>query len=62
VFVEVDLASMTQTLLKRKVARYLDYAADGAWEGTFPHCPPLLLLTTTPTRAATFPAGGRTTA
>jgi DNA-binding transcriptional ArsR family regulator len=54
VFVEVDLASMTQTLLKQKVARYLAYAADRAWHGMHPHCPPLLLLTTTATRAATF--------
>jgi hypothetical protein len=54
VFVEVDLASMTQTLLKQKLARYLAYAADHAWEDTFAHCPPLLLLTTTATRAATF--------
>jgi DNA-binding transcriptional ArsR family regulator len=53
-FVEVDLASMTQTLLKQKVARYLAYAADRAWYGVHPQCPPLLLLTTTATRAATF--------
>jgi hypothetical protein len=54
VFVEVDLASMTQTVLKQKVARYLAYAADRAWEGRHPHCPPMLLLTTTATRAASF--------
>nr|WP_275941261.1 replication-relaxation family protein [Planosporangium flavigriseum] len=54
IFVEVDLASMTQTLLKQKVVRYLAYAADRAWLGVHPHCPPLLLLTTTATRAATF--------
>jgi hypothetical protein len=53
-FIEVDLASMTQTLLKEKVARYLAYAADRAWEGIHPYCPPMLLLTTTATRAATF--------
>lgn len=53
-FVEVDLASMTQTLLKQKVARYLAYADDRAWEDRHPHCPPMLLLTTTATRAATF--------
>jgi hypothetical protein len=53
-FIEVDLASMTQTLLKEKVARYLAYAADRAWEGIHPYCPPILLLTTTATRAATF--------
>lgn len=32
-FVEVDLASMTQTVLKQKVARYLAYADDLAWQG-----------------------------
>jgi hypothetical protein len=53
-FIEVDLASMTQTLLKEKVARYLAYAADRTWQGIHPYCPPLLLLTTTATRAATF--------
>lgn len=53
-FIEVDLASMTQTLLKEKVARYLTYAADRAWQGIHPYCPPMLLLTTTATRAATF--------
>ncbi|MFC0533317.1 replication-relaxation family protein [Phytohabitans kaempferiae] len=53
-FIEVDLATMTQTLLKQKLARYLAYVEDRAWEGVYPHCPPLLLLTTTATRAATF--------
>jgi|GEM_PF-1497017 len=53
-FVEVDLATMTQTLLREKVARYLTYAAERAWEGVHPHCPPLLLLTTTASRATTF--------
>jgi hypothetical protein len=53
-FVEVDLASMTQTLLKQKVIRYAAYAADQAWADRHPGCPPMLLLTTTPTRAATF--------
>jgi len=41
-FIEVDLASMTQTLLKEKVARYLAYAAHRAWEGIHPYCPPML--------------------
>jgi hypothetical protein len=54
VFIEVDLATMTQVLLRQKVARYAAYAADRAWEGRWPNCPPLLLLTTTPSRAATF--------
>jgi hypothetical protein len=54
VFVEVDLATMTQVLLRQKVARYAAYAADRAWDERWPNCPPLLLLTTTPSRAATF--------
>jgi hypothetical protein len=53
-FIEVDLASMTQTLLKQKVARYLAYADDLAWQERHPYCPPMLLLTTTPTRAVSF--------
>ena len=53
-FVEVDLASMTQTVLKQKVARYLAYADDLAWQGRYPYCPPMLLLTTTQTRAVSF--------
>ncbi|MEU0156404.1 replication-relaxation family protein [Micromonospora fulviviridis] len=52
-FVEVDLATMSQTVLREKVTRYLAYAEDRAWEGRWPHCPPLLLLTTE-ARAATF--------
>ncbi|WP_425518064.1 replication-relaxation family protein [Polymorphospora rubra] len=56
VFIEVDLASMTQVLLREKVGRYLAYAADRAWDGVWPNCPPLLLLTTTASRAATFVA------
>jgi hypothetical protein len=50
-FIEVDLATMNQTQLRQKVGRYLQYADDRAWEGVWPHCPPLLLLTTTPARA-----------
>jgi len=53
-FVEVDLASMTQTVLKQKVSRYLAYADDLAWPDRYPYCPPLLLFTTTATRLATF--------
>jgi Replication-relaxation len=53
-FVEVDLASMTQTVLKQKVARYLAYADDLAWQEHYPYCPPMLLLTTTATRAVSF--------
>ena len=53
-FIEVDLASMTQTLHKQKVARYLAYAADQVWVDRFRHCPPMLMITTTATRAATF--------
>jgi hypothetical protein len=54
VLIEVDLASMTQTLLRQKVERYLAYAANGGWWNRYDQCPPLLLLTTTPTRAANF--------
>ena len=54
VLIEVDLASMTQTLLRQKVERYLTYAADGGWWDHYDQCPPMLLLTTTPTRAANF--------
>jgi hypothetical protein len=54
VFVEVDLASMTQTVLKQKVGRYLAYADDLVWQDSYPYCPPMLLFTTTGTRAATF--------
>jgi hypothetical protein len=50
-FIEVDLATMSQTKLRAKVGRYLTYADDRAWAGVLPHCPPLLLLTTTVGRA-----------
>ncbi|WP_028192422.1 replication-relaxation family protein [Salinispora pacifica] len=53
-FIEIDLASMTQTQLKAKLDRYRAYARDEAWRGRFPHCPPLLLFTTTAHRAVTF--------
>ncbi|WP_255421169.1 MULTISPECIES: replication-relaxation family protein [Micromonospora] len=53
-FIEVDLASMTQTQLRGKLDRYRAYARDEAWRGRFPYCPPLLLLTTTGHRAVTF--------
>lgn len=53
-FIEVDLASMTQTQLRGKLDRYRAYARDEAWRGRFPYCPPLLLLTTTAHRAVTF--------
>ena len=52
--IEVDLATMAQTKLRDKVRRYLAYAEDRQWAGRWPHCPPLLLLTTTQARAATF--------
>ncbi|SCE68992.1 Replication-relaxation [Micromonospora purpureochromogenes] len=58
-FVEIDLATMTQAVLRDKVTRYLAYAADRAWQDQWPHCPPLLLLTTTDARAATFLAAAR---
>ncbi len=57
VLVEVDLATMTQQRLSYKLARYRDYAADQAWKGVHPHCPVLLVLTTTSARAATFLRG-----
>ena len=57
VLIEVDLATMTQQRLGYKLARYRDYAADQAWRGAHPHCPVLLVLTTTPARAATFLRG-----
>ncbi|NLU81118.1 hypothetical protein HCA58_22805 [Micromonospora sp. HNM0581] len=53
-FVEIDLASMTHTQLKAKLDRYRAYTRDEAWRDRFPHCPPLLLLTTTTHRAVTF--------
>jgi hypothetical protein len=60
--VEVDLATMAQTQLKVKVRRYLDYAQDRMWAGVLPHCPPLLLLTTTEARAANSIIGASTVA
>ena len=55
--IEVDLATMTQTRLREKLGRYLAYADDRAWTWSeWPHCPPLLLLTTTEARARTFVA------
>ncbi|ROO62908.1 protein involved in plasmid replication-relaxation [Micromonospora sp. Llam0] len=53
-FVEIDLASMTQNQLRAKLDRYRAYTRDQAWQGRFPHCPPLLLFTTTAHRAVTF--------
>lgn len=53
-FVEVDLATMAQDRLQAKVTRYRRYTSDGAWEGRHPHCPVLLLLTTSPARAERF--------
>jgi hypothetical protein len=57
VLVEVDLATMTAERLRHKLYRYRDYAADRAWAGRHPHCPVLLVLTTSPARAATFLRG-----
>jgi DNA-binding transcriptional ArsR family regulator len=53
-FVEIDLATMSQSKLREKVGRYLAYAEDREWDGRWPHCPPLLMLTTTRARAVTF--------
>jgi len=41
-------------VLKQKIARYLAYADDLAWQDRHPYCPPMLLLTTTQTRAVSF--------
>lgn len=49
-FVEVDLDTMTQRRLTKKLDLYLAYAEDRVWAGVWPHCPPLLLLTTTTAR------------
>lgn len=57
--IEIDLATMTQTQLREKLSRYEAYAAAGAWRDTFPHCPPMLLLTTTTARATTYIRGAR---
>ncbi|GAA5187392.1 hypothetical protein GCM10023322_35660 [Rugosimonospora acidiphila] len=51
-FIEVDLASTNGDALQKRVRRYLAYARDQAWAETYPHCPALLLLTTTEARAA----------
>jgi len=61
VLVEVDLATMTAERLRQKLGRYLDYARDEAWQGVHPHAPLLLVLTTTPARAATFLRGAART-
>jgi hypothetical protein len=47
-FVEVDLPSMTQTMLKQKVGHYLAYADDLAWQDRHPYCPPMLLTSAVP--------------
>lgn len=52
--IEVDLATMTQPRLREKTGRYLAYAADRAWLGVWPHCPPMLMLTTTERRATNW--------
>jgi hypothetical protein len=48
--VEVDLATSVPRL-RRRMAELLRYADDHAWQGKWPHCPPVLMLTTTPHRA-----------
>jgi hypothetical protein len=53
-FIEIDLATMSQSKLREKVRRYLAYAEDLEWDGWWPHCPPLLLLITTQAQAVTF--------
>ncbi len=58
-FVEVDLATTTQTLLIEKADRYVDYAQTRARADVHPMCPPMLLLTTAPAGAATFVRAAR---
>jgi hypothetical protein len=53
-FIEVDLGTMTHARLRAKVLRHREYANAGAWDERYPHCPPLLILTTSETRATTF--------
>lgn len=60
-WIEVDLATMTAERLRHKLHRYLDYTTDVAWRGKHPHCPLLLVLTTTPGRVATFCRGAART-
>lgn len=60
-FVEVDLGTMTQTQLRDKLDRYLAYAGDRAWQGVHPHCPPMLLLTTTAARSVNYIRAARRT-
>lgn len=55
VCIEVDLASMTQTQMRQKLSHYLAFHADRAWEDAgFGSCPPMLLFTSTASRAINF--------
>lgn len=54
VFVEVDLATMTQARLQAKLRRYARYAQDGVWGERHGTCPALLFLTTSAVRASGF--------
>ena len=49
--VEVDRNTMEPARLREKVHRYLQYAADDAWDPRHPMCPALMLLTTSERRA-----------
>ncbi|WP_018347502.1 replication-relaxation family protein [Longispora albida] len=51
---EIDMGTMTQTQLRVKAERYLLYAAERGWRGVLPHCPPMLLFTTSRVRAENF--------
>lgn len=53
--IEVDLASMTQTQMRQKLSHYQAYHTDRAWEDAgFASCPPMLLFTSTASRAINF--------
>lgn len=54
VFIEVDLATMSQVRLRAKARRYVAYVECGAWQHLHPWPPVLLLLTTSATRAGGF--------
>lgn len=54
VFVEVDRGTEPLDRLRLKVIRYRHYAADRAWEDRHPHCPVLVVLTTSEARAGRF--------
>lgn len=56
-FVEIDLGTMTQRRLRDKMLRYLRYAHDERWRDRHPHCPAVLVVTTSDERAERLLAG-----